>query len=167
MKSVTRTDCSRSGADADDDTFLGVRLLSAKSVRAIFHASVCLVDAVRSQGFSPSQRFVPAWTLWPCFVPHPPIGFWPSELFPLGQPWHLTMPCTLLPLDWPTNIPGEPVLLANPCPFVQRNSRSSCRAETALSPVLPASCILHQLIRSHRRSEREQHSERQEQPARR
>lgn len=48
--------------------------------------SACLTDTVRSQGFSPSQRFHPAraWRL--CFASLPPIGFWPSELFPLSQP---------------------------------------------------------------------------------
>jgi hypothetical protein len=29
----------------------------------------------RSQGFSPSQRFAPTRTWWPCFMPLPPIGF--------------------------------------------------------------------------------------------
>jgi hypothetical protein len=38
-------------------------------------ASVCLADAIRSQGFSPSQRFEPAWTVWLFFTPHPPLGF--------------------------------------------------------------------------------------------
>jgi hypothetical protein len=38
-------------------------------------ASVCLADAIRSQGFSPSQRFEPAWTVWLCFAPLPPLGF--------------------------------------------------------------------------------------------
>jgi hypothetical protein len=37
--------------------------------------SAYLTDTVRSQGFSPSQRFAPAWTSWLCFAPHPPLGF--------------------------------------------------------------------------------------------
>jgi hypothetical protein len=36
---------------------------------------VCLSSTIRSQGFSPSQRFDPARALWLCFAPHPPIGF--------------------------------------------------------------------------------------------
>jgi hypothetical protein len=38
-------------------------------------ASVCLFDAIRSQRFSRSQRFEPARVSWPCFMPHPPLGF--------------------------------------------------------------------------------------------
>jgi hypothetical protein len=69
-----------------DDNSLGVRILSAFAAWAIV-APVCLTDTVRSQGFSPSQRFDPARASWLCFAPHPPLGFlWPSELFPLGQP---------------------------------------------------------------------------------
>jgi hypothetical protein len=66
------------------------------STRAIV-VPVCLSDTVRSQGFSPSQRFEPARASWLCFAPHPPIGFRPSELFPLSQPEHLSMPVALLP----------------------------------------------------------------------
>jgi len=47
---------------------------------------VCLADTIRPQGFSPSRRFDPTWTAWLCFAPHPPVGFQPSELFPLSQP---------------------------------------------------------------------------------
>jgi len=39
------------------DTFLGVRCLSTKSVTRIVSAPTCLTGAIRSQGFSPSQRF--------------------------------------------------------------------------------------------------------------
>jgi len=46
---------------------------------------VCLASTIRSQSFSLSQRFEPAWALWLCFTPHPPLGFWPSELFPPSQ----------------------------------------------------------------------------------
>jgi hypothetical protein len=45
-------------------------------------APVFLTDTIRSQGFSPSQRFCPTQTLWLYFAPHPLIGFRPSELFP-------------------------------------------------------------------------------------
>jgi hypothetical protein len=36
---------------------------------------VCLSSTIRSQVFSPSQRFDPARALWLCFAPHPPLGF--------------------------------------------------------------------------------------------
>jgi len=36
---------------------------------------------VRPQGFSPSRRFSTTRTSWLCFAPHPPLGFWSSELF--------------------------------------------------------------------------------------
>jgi hypothetical protein len=59
---------------------------------------VCLTDTIRPQGFSPSRRFDPARAVWVCFTPHPPLGFWPSELFPRGQPLRLSAPDALLPL---------------------------------------------------------------------
>jgi hypothetical protein len=43
---------------------------------------VCLPDTVRSQGFSPSQRFCPARALRLCFASHPPIGFLVFRAFP-------------------------------------------------------------------------------------
>jgi hypothetical protein len=46
----------------------------------------CLTDTFRPQGFSPSRRLTPTRASWLCFTPLPPLGFWPSELFPLGQP---------------------------------------------------------------------------------
>jgi len=61
-------------------------------------ASVYLADAFRPQGFSPSRRFPPTGAVWLCFTPLPPIGFWPSELFPLNQPWRLSTLVALLPL---------------------------------------------------------------------
>jgi hypothetical protein len=39
----------------------------------------CLPDTIRSQRFSRSQRLDPTWALWPCFMPHPPLGFRSSE----------------------------------------------------------------------------------------
>lgn len=87
---------TRSGTS--DDTFPGVRSLSANSARAIVGVPVCLTDTVRPQGFSPSRRFDPARALWVCFAPHPPIGFRSSELFPRGQPQRLSALDALLPL---------------------------------------------------------------------
>ena len=63
------------------DTQYGIRRLLpwgsspfGVSARAIV-MSVYLTDTVRSQGFSPSQRFDPARTSWLYFTPHPPLGF--------------------------------------------------------------------------------------------
>lgn len=42
-------------------------------------------STIRSQSFSPSQRFSPTRTLWFCFTPHPPIGFLAYRAFP-SQP---------------------------------------------------------------------------------
>jgi hypothetical protein len=88
--------------------------------------SVCLADTVRSQSFSLSQRFEPAWAWWLCFAPHPPIGFRPSELFPLGQPWHLSVLVALVPFR-PTRevleLPRAPPLpLSVGCPSTTSHS---------------------------------------------
>jgi hypothetical protein len=45
-------------------------------------APVCLTGTIRSQGFSPSQRFNPARALRLCFASHPPIGFLAFRAFP-------------------------------------------------------------------------------------
>jgi hypothetical protein len=68
----------------NSDTSRGVRCLSTKSVSRIV-APTCLTGAVRSQGFSPSQRFDPLETSWLCFTPHPSIGFPASRASP-AQP---------------------------------------------------------------------------------
>jgi hypothetical protein len=80
---TTRTPWTR----VDPGTSLRFGCLSTKSTRAIDGRAV-----LRSQGFSPSQRFSPTRASWPCFMPHPPIGFRPSELLPARQPWHLSTP---------------------------------------------------------------------------
>jgi hypothetical protein len=41
----------------------------------------CLPSAIRSQGFSPSQRFDPGAPSWLCFKPHPPIGLMGLQSF--------------------------------------------------------------------------------------
>lgn len=43
---------------------------------------VCLASTVRSQGFSPSQRFLPSRALRLCFAPLPPLGFLAFRAFP-------------------------------------------------------------------------------------
>jgi hypothetical protein len=49
-------------------------------------ASVCLTDAIRSQGFSPSQRLDPTDALRLYFTPQPSTGFgWPPELSSRSQ----------------------------------------------------------------------------------
>jgi len=67
---------------------------------------VYLTSTIRSQGFSPSQRFDPARAAWFCFAPHPPLGFWPPELFPLSQPQRLSTPVTLMSLK-PAPVPSS------------------------------------------------------------
>lgn len=81
-----------------NDTSHGVRCLSTKSATAIVSTPAYLTDAIRSQGFPPSQRFDPTVASRLCFAPHPPIGFRPSELFPPGQPRSLSALRALLPL---------------------------------------------------------------------
>jgi hypothetical protein len=66
------------------DTSHGVRCLSTKSVPRIV-APTYLTGAIRSQGFSPSQRLDPLGTSWLCFAPHPSIGFTASRASP-AQP---------------------------------------------------------------------------------
>jgi hypothetical protein len=63
---------------------------------AIVNVLVCLSNTVRSQSFSLSQRFNPAYTVQLCFTLLPSIGFQPSELFPLGQPYSLSGIVTLM-----------------------------------------------------------------------
>jgi len=84
-----------------NDTSHGVRCLSAKSTKVIVSTPAYLTAAFRSQGFSPSQRFDPTLASRLCFAPHPPIGFWPSELLPPGQPLSLSALRALLPSSQP------------------------------------------------------------------
>jgi hypothetical protein len=72
------------------------------------YALAYLTNTIRSQGFSPSQRFDPARASWFCFTPHPPIGFRPTERFPLSQPWQLSLLSTLMLLDQLQFVPGNP-----------------------------------------------------------
>jgi hypothetical protein len=58
---------------------------------------VCLASTIHSQSFSLSQRFNPACTVWPYFMPLPSVGLQPSELFPLDKPYSLSRTVTLLP----------------------------------------------------------------------
>lgn len=96
------------------DSFPGVRFLSAESTRKI-GAQCCLDCAVRSQGFSPSQRFSPFRALWLCFTPHPPLGFRSSEHFPLRQPRYLSISVALLSFRQRPDVSGCPV--SSVCPF--------------------------------------------------
>lgn len=79
-----RSDCWARRATGQKTAFSpGVRVPFGVQTRAIVEL-VCLTSSLRSQGFTPSQRFDPARALWPCFMPHPPLGFRPSRLFPPG-----------------------------------------------------------------------------------
>jgi hypothetical protein len=75
-------------------------VLLTKSVQVIVMPA-CLTDTIRSHSFSLSQRFEPTRTSWPCFMPHPPIGFLRrTEFFshPAGHPRRA--PNTLLVMSW-------------------------------------------------------------------
>jgi hypothetical protein len=67
------------------------------------------------QGFSPSRRFTTTRTSWLCFTPHPPLGFWSSELFPLRQPRYLSISVALLPFRQRPGVSGEPFTPDCPC----------------------------------------------------
>jgi hypothetical protein len=64
----------------NSDTSHGVQCLSTKSASRIV-TPTCLTGAIRSQGFSPSQRLHPLETSWLCFTPHPSPGFRASRAF--------------------------------------------------------------------------------------
>lgn len=81
------------------DASHGVWFLSAKWARVIVDTLVYLANAIRSQSFALSQRFDPTRTVWPYFMPLPPIGFRSSELFPLSKPQLLSKLVTLMPLS--------------------------------------------------------------------
>lgn len=104
-RSVTRTDRFQNQMVVTGDSFLGVRLLSAESVR-VSDLQRYLGCTNRPQGFSPSRRRSPTRTSWLCFTPHPPIGFWSSEPFPPRQPWYLSIPAALLSLRQPAGFAG-------------------------------------------------------------
>jgi hypothetical protein len=110
-------------------TFHEVRFLSAKVTQVVVML-VCLTNTIRSQGFSPSQRLNPTRASWLCFAPHPPIGFRPSKLFPLNQPFRLSTFVTLLPLvnrrtSWETHSVRGPCFRAHLPGFPHAKSKSS------------------------------------------
>jgi hypothetical protein len=79
-----------------------VRCLSTESGEPIVDTLDCLPSAIRSQGFSPSQRFDPGSPSWLCFKPHPSLGFMGLQSFSRrGQPWCLSTPVALLPSGAP------------------------------------------------------------------
>lgn len=61
---------------------LGFFVLSAFFSLGNRSVPVYLSGTVRSQGFSPSQRFFPARALRLCFASHPPLGFSVFRAFP-------------------------------------------------------------------------------------
>jgi hypothetical protein len=84
------------------------------------------------QGFSPSRRFTPTRTSWLCFTPHPPLGFWSSELFPLRQPRYLSISVALLSFRQPPGFTGEPVSPCGP-----RSPSSASPSMMGSSPEIP------------------------------
>lgn len=70
-----------------------VLCLSTVSDVSIVDTLVCLTNAFRSQGFSPSQRFDPDTPSWLYFKPHPPLGLMGLQSFSRrGQPRCLSAP---------------------------------------------------------------------------
>jgi hypothetical protein len=100
-------------------------------------APVCLADAFRPQGFSPSRRFPPTGAVWLCFAPLPPIGFWPSELFPPNQPWRLSALVALLPLGQrrPLRVaPRQPLPPSRSTPPTRLHARRTSPLSTRATP---------------------------------
>jgi len=70
-------------------------------------------------------------------MPLPPIGFWPSELFPPNQPWRLSTLVALLPLGQRRRLqvalllPLPPSLSSSP---IRRRSRRSSHLSTRATP---------------------------------
>jgi len=126
-----RTDRFQNQMVVTGDSFPGVRLLSAESARVI-GSQRCLGCAIRPQGFSPSRRLSPTRALWLCFAPHPPIGFWSSELFPLRQPRYLSISDALVSFRQPSGSTGEPV--SPSAPAIHRPFRPS---RMGYNPELP------------------------------
>jgi hypothetical protein len=89
----------------------------------------CLPGTLRSQGFSPSQRFDPTDASWLYFTPHPSIGFRPSELFPRSQPSRLSTRIALLPLLRRVTHRSKPAITpaatAEPCSNCTFDTRSN------------------------------------------
>jgi len=112
-RSITRMGRFQKEMVVTSDSFLGVRFLSAESA-GVIGVQRCLGRTVRSQGFSPSQRFSPTRASWLCFTPHPPIGFRSSEPFPHRQPRYLSISVALLSFRQPSGASGEPVTLVGP-----------------------------------------------------
>jgi len=71
------------------------------------YVPACLPGTIRSQGFSPSQRFHPTVASWLYFTPHPSLGFRPSEPFPHRKPPRLSTGLALLSLLHGINTPIE------------------------------------------------------------
>jgi hypothetical protein len=90
---------TRSRELADRDSSHGIwRPFDASSTSGATTPELASLRSLRSQGFSPSQRFAPRWTLRPCFMPVAPLGFVPSEPFPLEEPYRLSTAVALLML---------------------------------------------------------------------
>jgi len=86
------------GARAQAVPPLGFLPLERMRVRDIYAHDPGLPHPVtiRLQGFSPSWRLVPPRAFRACFIPVALVGFHPSELFPLEEPLHLSVPAAFL-----------------------------------------------------------------------
>jgi hypothetical protein len=104
---------------------------------------VCLPGTIRSQGFSPSQRFHPARASWLCFAPHPPLGFGiglqsfshPTSRDASRRPW---LSCRS---GWLRIPPGEPEFLLRPCRRSHHRDLSLAELRPSWYPVLPRAAI--------------------------
>jgi len=102
---------------------LGFFVLSAFFSLGNRAAPVCLPGTLRSQGFSPSQRFSPARALRLCFASHPPIGFLVFRAFPTQSAVApLDARCSFVVSSSSGSV-GFPLPSLLPQPFIARQDR--------------------------------------------
>jgi len=102
---------------------LGFFVLSAFFSLGNRAAPVCLPGTLRSQGFSPSQRFSPARALRLCFASHPPIGFSVFRAFPTQSAVApLDARCSFVVSSSSGSV-GFPLPSLLPQPFIARQDR--------------------------------------------
>lgn len=122
---------------------LGFFVLSAFFSLGNRAAPVCLSGTLRSQGFSPSQRFSPARALRLCFAPHPPIGFLVFRAFPTQSAVApLDARCSFVVSSSSGSV-GFPLPSLLPQPFIARQDRLQP------SPALRIMCAPQRTSRHH------------------
>jgi hypothetical protein len=116
---------------------LGFFVLSAFFSLGNRAAPVCLSGTLRSQGFSPSQRFSPARALRLCFASHPPIGFPVFRAFPTQSAVApLDARCSFVVSSSSGSV-GFPLPSLLPQPFIARHDRlqTSCALRIICAPL--------------------------------